>query len=72
MTDRKLVRIPKPRIHFLRDEYAIVTGQFWCCTGGLFCARGRTPAGAFRAYQDHIQEMREMLRPKYFGPVRSG
>ena len=46
----------------LLDAYALETGKIWCCSNGIFCARG------FTAYQARY-ELDEHL--KWLGQVRA-
>lgn len=50
----------KPRISKVLDQYAIQTGQHWCCDYAGFCARGATPRAAYDSLMDHFRGMRQL------------
>lgn len=49
--------IDKPKVTLLKDDYALDTGQHWCCLGSAFCARGKTPLEAVTSYHRHIKSL---------------
>lgn len=58
------VKVPKPHIRLLRDDYAIANGVPWACSQAGFIARGATPEAAYRALMHHFDLLRR-LTPKH-------
>lgn len=54
----------KPRIKRLVDNYAIASGEFWVCSYGGVCARGKTPVEAYDKLYNHFAFLRSASKMK--------
>ena len=60
---KKLIPImKKPRLKKLLDEYAIISGQHWCCEQAMICARGKTPEEAYTKLMEHFDYLSQCNR----------